>query len=212
MGATLIPCYRLIDWIYLMGSFTHHPVSNHVPLSYHWMHTGYGSKTFGHNICRHINFWKLPNLSHDKYLFTKRLWWRVSHIILYQIICSTEFTIECSRDMAATHLIIIFAHTSTLLLNFCNKEFYINLHQNQINALVQDFSISSAKALKILQSCTEASIYMPWGKCYPEAWIAKKFPWLMRNFHVKIYGSKQRFSNVPSDWLTVQSPANQKPC
>ena len=37
-------------------------------------------------------------------------------------------------------------------------------------------------------------------------------PGLLRNPHVKIHVSWQRLSNIASDWLAAQLPANQKPC
>ena len=75
-----------------------------------------------------------------------------------------------------------------------NSVLHISLHQNHINALVQDFSISSAK-LDILRYCSLAQShqYMPWGKCFSEALITKKSPWLMRNFHVKIMAVNKDF-------------------
>ena len=37
-------------------------------------------------------------------------------------------------------------------------------------------------------------------------------PTLLENFHIEIHVSQQWFSNLTSDWLAAQPPANQKPC
>ena len=41
--------------------------------------------------------------------------------------------------------------------------------------------------------------------------IISSGPGLLRNIHVKIHISLQRISNLASDWLAAQLPANQMP-